>query len=148
MESGFTQTARPEPLMHRLPSRTTVLRFRISAIFLWLAVLAFPGGLVLLVLGMVYAEKADVIAGALVVGAGLILYIVQWFVSVRGRCPLCMTPPLHPKKCQKNHRAGRLFGSYRLKVATSVIFLNHFQCPYCGEETKIVARSRSSFPEG
>jgi hypothetical protein len=148
MESGFTPISRTEPLMHRLPSRTTVLRFRISAIFLWLAVLAFPGGVALLVLGMIYAVKADVVAGALVVAAGVLLYIVVWIVSARARCPLCMTPPLHPKRCQKNHRAGRLFGSYRLKVATSVIFLNHFQCPYCGEESKVTARSRPSFPEG
>lgn len=148
MEAGSSQLAGAPTLMHRLPSRSSVFRFRISSIFLWLAVLALPGGFALIVIGMLYAEEEDVVVGAMVVASGVLLYMVQWFVSVRGRCPLCMTPPLHPKKCQKNHRAGRLFGSYRLKVATSVIFLNHFQCPYCGEETKLAARSRSSSSEG
>ena len=143
MESDFPRIVRAAPsLMHRLPSKSSVFRFRITAVLLWLAVLAFPGGVILLGLGMLYANEADVVTGALVVAGGLLLYIVEWFVSAKARCPLCMTPPLHPKRCQKNHRAGRLFGSYRLKVATSVMFLNHFQCPYCGEQTRVAPRIR------
>lgn len=73
---------------------------------------------------------------------GLICYVMEWLISSRARCPLCMIPPLHPKSCQKNKRARRLFGSYRLHVATHVLFFDYFQCPYCGEATKISLRER------
>lgn len=51
-----------------------------------------------------------------------------------------MMPPLHPKRCQKNRRARRLLGSYRLRVATGVLLRDRFLCPYCGEATKMAVR--------
>lgn len=128
--------------MHRLPSNTTIFRFRSSSMLLWLAVLSFFSGLVVMMVGFFHSGDGHVLLGGQLVGASLASYILEWGVSSRARCPLCMIPPLHPKRCQKNRRAKRLLGSYRLQVATSVLFRDHFHCPYCGEATKIALRER------
>lgn len=111
---------------------------------LWLTPAMFLCGLIVIGMGLVGAVDGQVIAGTKIFGGGLVVYAFAWFLSSRARCPLCMVPPLHPKSCQKHRRAKRLFGSHRLRVATTVLFRDFFQCPYCGEATKIAARVRSS----
>ena len=128
--------------MHRLPSSSSIFRFRCSSLLLWLSVLCFLSGLVVMAYGFFHSRNDLVVSGSEVVAAGLTAYLLEWALSSRARCPLCMIPPLHPKRCQKNRRARRLLGSYRLQVATSVLFRDHFQCPYCGEATKIAVRER------
>jgi len=68
--------------------------------------------------------------------------VVAWVISVsafffRGsslKCPLCMSPVWGKRMCQKHSKAKRALGvSYRLGIATSVIFKNRYRCPYCGE---------------
>ena len=68
--------------------------------------------------------------------------IVAWVISVaafffRGsslKCPLCMSPVWGKRMCQKHTKAKRALGvSYRLGIATSVVFRNRYRCPYCGE---------------
>lgn len=68
--------------------------------------------------------------------------VVAWVVSVaafffRGsslKCPLCMNPVWAKRMCQKHTKAKRALGvSYRLGIATSVVFRNRYRCPYCGE---------------
>lgn len=129
--------------MHRLPSNSSIFRFRCSSLLLWLSVLCFLSGLVVMALGFVHSRDWQVLLGGQLVGSGLAAYALEWVLSSRARCPLCMIPPLHPKRCQKNRRARRLLGSYRLQVATSVLFRDHFHCPYCGEATKIALRERA-----
>jgi DNA-directed RNA polymerase subunit RPC12/RpoP len=109
---------------------------------LWLAVLSFLSGIVVMTVGFSHSGDGHVLLGGQLVGASLISYFLEWGLSSRARCPLCMIPPLHPKRCQKNRRAKRLLGSYRLQVATSVLFRDHFHCPYCGEATKIALKER------
>lgn len=128
--------------MHRLPSRSIVLRFRLVSLLLWGAWLTLPGGMILTGYGMFHAEDHHVLKGACIMAGGMLSYVLVWFLSSRAKCPLCMAPPLHPKGCQKNRRARRLFGSYRLHVAASIICLNRFQCPYCGELTRVTVRHR------
>ncbi len=128
--------------MHRLPSSSSIIRFRCSSLLLWLSILTFLSGLMVMSVGFFHSRDGDVLLGGKLVASGLAAYVMEWALSSRARCPLCMIPPLHPKRCQKNRRARRLLGSYRLRVATSVMFQNHFQCPYCGEATKIAVRER------
>lgn len=130
--------------MHRLPSNSSIFRFRCSSLLLWISVISFSSGLVVMALGFFHSWHADVLLGGKLVASGLVAYVLEWILSSRARCPLCMSPPLHPKRCQKNRRARRLLGSYRLRVATSVMFRNHFQCPYCGEATKVAVRDRAA----
>jgi hypothetical protein len=105
-----------------------------------MAVLALPSGFVVMGMGVFHSMDSKVLAGAGICVAGLLLYVAGWFVGVRARCPLCLIPPFHGKGCQKERRVKRLFSSYRLKVATDVLFKNYFRCPYCGETTKVASR--------
>jgi hypothetical protein len=68
--------------------------------------------------------------------------VAAWIISVgaffsRGfslKCPLCMNPVWGKRMCQKHPKAKRALGvSYRLGIATSVVFKNRYRCPYCGE---------------
>ena len=69
-------------------------------------------------------------------------FAVLWLVSVivfflKGasmRCPLCLNPVWVGRKCQKHSKVKPALGmSYRLGIATAVIFKGYYRCPYCGE---------------
>ena len=128
--------------VHRLPSNSSVFRFRCSSLLLWIAVLALPSGFTVMGMGVFHSMDSMVLTGAEICVAAMLLYVAGWFVGARARCPLCLIPPLHQKKCQKDRRVKRLFSSYRLKVATDVLFKDYFRCPYCGEATKVASRGR------
>lgn len=68
--------------------------------------------------------------------------VVFWLISsvffyIKGagvRCSLCMTPLWLGRKCQKHKNVKPALGvSYRLGMATAVVFKGHYRCPYCGE---------------
>lgn len=128
--------------MHRLPSKSSIFRFRISSLLLWMSVVSLLAGLVVAGIGLFASDELDVLSGTMIIGGGIVAYLMEWMLSRRARCPLCMTPPLHPSGCQKNRRAKRLFGSHRLQIATCVLFRDYFQCSYCGESTKVEVRRR------
>jgi len=63
-----------------------------------------------------------------------ILSLIVFYVKGSAlRCSLCMAPLWSSRKCQKHKNAKKALGSYRLPVATSVLFKGHYRCPYCGE---------------
>lgn len=130
--------------MHRLPSYSSVLRFRVASILLLLAALGLPTGLGFLAAGMLNDVRSEVFLGIYVLAGALVVFLIQLFVASRARCPLCTIPPLLKKGCQKNRRAKRCFGSYRLRVACGVVFQGAFNCPYCGEPTKLMVRERAT----
>ncbi len=82
------------------------------------------------------------IIGVALLCTTLILVIFQLLVASRARCPLCLTPALASKGCSKHRSARRLLGSYRFRVAASILANGHFRCPYCGEPTAIEVRPR------
>ena len=86
-------------------------------------------------------RKMAIIGTSLLVLTGLMV-LLQWMISVRASCPLCMTPVLGNKECVKHRSAKTLLGSHRLRVALAVLFLNRFRCPYCGESCEVKARVR------
>lgn len=50
------------------------------------------------------------------------------------RCALCSVPLWSGQKCQKHKKAKPALGvSYRLGVASGVVFKGRYRCPYCGE---------------
>ena len=75
-------------------------------------------------------------------GAAVMFTIVQWLGAARLRCPLCLGVPLAHNSCIKHRHARRLFGSYRMRVAASIMLEDSFRCPYCGEFTAIAVRNR------
>ena len=68
--------------------------------------------------------------------------VANFVIGGRLKCPLCMMPPLANRGCARHRDAGRMFGSYRLVVAGSILIKDSFRCPYCGEPTVMEARKR------
>ena len=83
-------------------------------------------------------EQSLIGLGMLLLGG--IVVLMQWLVSNRANCPLCMTPVLRNKDCTKHRSAKTLLGSHRLRVAVSLLCTGRFRCPYCGEPTLLEVR--------
>lgn len=126
--------------MHRLPSQSAVTRFKAASwlmVLLSILLLATPG---VLVHSLVTSDRhLASLALGLMVGT-VTVGITQWMVAARARCPLCHAKSIARNGCSKHRNARALFGSYRLRVAMSIIFQNKFRCPYCGESTAAKAR--------
>lgn len=128
--------------MHRLPHRSAVVRFRLASLFIVLAMLLILSAVILLLAGMVRQINDWVLIGGIFIGTALLLLLIQWIMSSRARCPLCVVQPLQRRACSKHREARRLLGSYRLRVALSILFRGWFRCPYCNEPTAMEVRQR------
>ena len=138
-----TSAPRSIPIaMHRLPSHSALVRFRLAAYLFAVAILVLVGGLGYLGWAIFANHHTHIMIASGVIGAGVLTFIFQWVTAARARCQLCLVPSLSKKNCSKNRAAQRFLGSYRLKVATSIIFQNNFRCPYCNEPTVLEVRQR------
>jgi dTMP kinase len=70
------------------------------------------------------------------------LTLALWLSAGRARCPLCIGNPLAHNACVTHRKTRRLFGSYRLYVALSILLKGRFRCPYCGEPAAIEVRPK------
>jgi hypothetical protein len=93
---------------------------------------------------MFVMDRAPAGYALMVIGVALLVFLVYWVCSLCVRCPRCLTGTFSSIGCSRHGGAKSLLGSHRLRVAVSVIFKNHFQCPYCGEHTAMKARSARS----
>lgn len=130
------------PSMHLYRSKRPIVWLRLCA-------LAYP-----LFIFCIIAQLLFVIYASLHITPVMMKYVllgmsvtVFWGVlylccSSNCRCPLCRSGPLTSHKCVKHRQADRLFGSYRLRVAAGVLFLNRYRCPYCGESTALKVRKK------
>lgn len=134
--------------MHRLPSKSSILRFRLAALLLWFNLLLALATVAAFVHAFMERHRDEVIIAIGVMGLYLLSVCLQWLLATKTKCPLCITPVLAAKACSKNKKARRLFGSYRLRVATNLLFRNYFRCPYCSEPTQLTVRPRSSGDRG
>jgi hypothetical protein len=75
-------------------------------------------------------------------GITLLLIVLYRIFASSAHCPLCRAPVLGGSGAQRNRRAGRIFGSHRLRVASNIILNNTFVCPYCHEATRCVVKDR------
>lgn len=133
--------------MHRFPNRSVIARFRLAACLLCLKCLLAPLSAALLIYSIL-TDKQGLILFAVYLGGGTVLLVmIQWLVSARTRCPLCMTPVLASKNCAKHRNARSLLGSFRLRVALAIIFKDSFICPYCHEPSEMTVRTREKFPK-
>jgi hypothetical protein len=128
--------------MHRLPSNSAVHRIRLAALLLGGKCLMTPAtaGVIAYAI-MIEDRKLATIGAGLLALTGFIV-LLQWMIAVRANCPLCMTSVLGNKECIKHRSARTFLGSYRLRVALTVLFLNRFRCPYCGEACEVTVRPR------
>jgi hypothetical protein len=128
--------------MHRLRSASIVRRLRFAAFFLSLKVLLALSSFLVLVVGSFQIDRELTGVG---LGLGMLAALsggLRFCASSHTCCPLCMTPVLSNRSCSKHRRARKVFGSYRLLVALSILFRNSFRCPYCNEQTAMKVRER------
>lgn len=133
--------------MHRFQSKSTITRLRFAALFIclkWLLIPATAGILVYSILQ--HDNRLTWIAMGLGFGT-VCLTIIQWILSSRVRCPLCMTPVLAAKRCSKHRNAKKALGSYRLRVALTVLLKGRFYCPYCHEPSVLAVRDRRIYSQ-
>ena len=128
--------------MHRLPSASVLHRFRLAAILLLLNYLLAPVSLGLLAWSIVMHERTLTLVACGMLALAIVFAIIQFLTASRARCPLCLTPSLANKACSRHRNARKLLGSYRLRVAGTIVFQGKFRCPYCGEPTAMEVRQR------
>lgn len=126
--------------MHRLSSHFALWRFTIASLLVVLMFLSAPVALAFVGYGLVSKKYGCLAIAGTVVVAGLVCGILNFIVSARLRCPLCTVQPLIDRRCSKHKSARKLLGSYRLKVALSILHKSCFICPYCGEPTAMQVR--------
>lgn len=120
------------------------MRFRVAALLLWLNLLLIVVTLAAFVQAFMERTLEQVAIAIGVMLTYLLSSCIQWVLAAQTKCPLCITPVLATKNCSKNKKAKRFFGSYRLRVATSLLLRNYFRCPYCSEPTQLTVRPRGS----
>ena len=128
--------------MHRFRSQSIIMRYRIaSMLFILNCILAIlvPG---FLLYSIVVGDRFLTIITASTGGFAALIAVVQWVISTKTRCPLCMTPVLAAKRCSKHRFAKKLFGSYRLRVAGNVLLSGSFVCPFCNEPSAMKVRGK------
>ena len=131
------------PSLHtmHLPSKRTVLRFKLAALLTPLLLLLIPasirdGALHLVCHGGgtgAHRPRADRAVGR----------VHRHLRLAFPRRPLPTLPGrhLHPEKLLQTRRRKLLLGSHRVHMAFSIIFKNLLQCPYCGEFIALKTRS-------
>ncbi|BCU77145.1 hypothetical protein llg_18600 [Luteolibacter sp. LG18] len=119
-----------------------MLRFRLASLLVFLAAGLLLAAVGEILSGMFRDERSEVFMGLYLLGGAFAVFIVHCVVASKARCPLCTVPPLSKRGCQKSRKAKRFCGSYRLRVAGGVLFKGAFQCPYCGEPTKLMVREK------
>lgn len=127
-----------------LPSRFAVLRYKLSALGCILLLIVFPCAVGMGCYTMFVMEAAPASIALKLIGLAAILFLVHWILSLHARCPRCLTGSFTRRSFSRHGSARSLLGSHRLRVAVSVVFRNHFQCPYCGELTATKARQKST----
>lgn len=131
--------------MHRLRNDQTVSRFRLSAMLVLAQFVLIPGAVVFLIYALAqHSEHGSLVPeGLIVLAAALLVSLIQWIIGSRCRCPLCLGLPLVRSAAAKHRQALTLLGSYRLRVALSIVLRGQFRCPYCGEPTQVAVRAHS-----
>ena len=79
-------------------------------------------------------DRFYMVVGSLVLAFCILSSALFFLRRLSLRCPLCSVPLWSGQKCQKHRKVKPALGvSYRLGVASAVIFKGSYRCPYCGE---------------
>ena len=128
--------------MHQLRSHSLLRAYRLAALLFCLKfLLLILGGIVLAYAGWENSWRIALLGcglGAASIVASISRILLAGFV----RCPLCAAAVFSPLGSTKHSKARKFLGSYRLPVALSILFRNHFLCPYCHEPTAMQVRPR------
>lgn len=124
--------------MHRFRDPRTLSRLVSIAILEWLKWLMALATLCLFVWGGLAPDSSILLAGLMFGGLALACQALVFTAGRFTRCPLCMVPILGSSMCHLHKRAGRCFGSIRLKVSWDVLTKNRISCPYCNEPIELI----------
>lgn len=128
--------------MHRYRTIRPIFWIRLCSIFYLLSWL-YSFALLFFTFYAVLHHTHEIMMNLLVgIGIYVALWILYAWTSSLSKCPLCRSGPMSNKRCAKHRNARKTLGSYRLTVALSVIFLNCFRCPYCGEPTRLKVKEK------
>lgn len=130
--------------MQLLPSRKTVLTYKLTALAWMLLLVLVPCAVGMGFYTMFVMDRATAALALQIIGLALLVFVLHWLFSLRALCPRCLAGSFSRRSCSRHGSSRGLLGSHRLRVAVSVIFRNQFQCPYCGEYTAVKARSARS----
>lgn len=130
--------------MQLLPSRFAVLRFKLAALGWILLFLLIPSALGMGCYTMFMMDHAPAGIALKLIGLAVLVFLIYWVLSLSTRCPRCLVGSFSRRGCSRHGSSRSLFGSHRLRVAVSVLFRNHLQCPWCGELTAMKARTAHS----
>lgn len=128
--------------MHRFQSTSAVQRMRIASLLVCARSVLLPATLGGLMYVLVTNDKRVALYALALIPLTLFVVILQILVSTRTHCPLCMTPVLGFKSCNKHSQARTIFGSYKLRVALGALFRKSFRCPYCNESSILKVREK------
>ena len=128
--------------MHKLTSSDALRRFRIASLLVLVMFATVPFVIGFALGGLLLGEHRWFLLAGVAMAVGLFCALMNFLLGMRLKCPLCMMPPLLNRHCSKHRNASKMFGSYKLRVACSIIFKRSFRCPYCGEPTAMQVRER------
>lgn len=137
-------------IMHHPRSTSAARRLRLASVLLLINRLLIPLACGLLLVSLLTNDSRLMVYGLILTASCVFLLVIQWIAAIQTGCPLCRTPVLAPMRCMRHRKARRFLGSYKLRVAVGIIFMEQFRCPYCNESTAMDVRERlrSSRPRG
>lgn len=127
--------------------RSTRLRHKRPGLLAFAALLvviryaSLPAMAVLVALGFTGRTGAFFVGFAVLLAfllSSLILTILQRDL----RCVVCLNPVLLTLRCGKHVKARKIFGSYSLRTALSVLTSSSFRCIHCGEKNRVESPGR------
>jgi len=92
------------------------------------------------------SSQNDLMIISILIGVSAFFWMLSMIASGNCRCQLCQTANMRSLKCSRHKKAKRLLGSYRLRVSTSIVFMNSFRCPYCGEAFSLSPKPQKPEP--
>lgn len=116
------------------------MRYRLVALLIclkWLLITALFG---ILAYSFFIKDRELIILAIKLAAVSGVVFLVRLLYAPTCQCPLCRVPLLSGQSCSKNSKAKTFLGSYRLRVALELLFLNRFRCPYCNEPTEMKSR--------
>ena len=128
--------------MHRLRSTGLLRGFRIASLLVTLKFVLLGVAAGILVDAVMQTDWRRTLLGFGVAASTVLISLGRALTLAHVRCPLCMSTVFSPFGTVKHSKARSLLGSYRLRVALSILFRNNFTCPYCNEPTAMKLRPR------
>jgi len=119
--------------MHKIRHSSTIRALSKTSFFL---ITTFISSIVFLTLlaWMFFTSQFNLLIPIEISGGLVIVFGFLKVTSTRHcRCQLCQAPLMSLSKCIRSKKAKRLFGSYQLHLASSILLTKQFNCSYCGE---------------